>query len=439
MLASIFMRNFRSFAKAELKLSRTAFLIGQNASGKSNALDAVRLLKFVAQGGKLSDIAQDAYGNTFRFRGRTLDLFRDPKAPLTIGCRLEGRGPDCDTLEVAIGLEDGADNGTLVLKGEEITDRSKKNVLYRVSGRNPEFADAVDVGFPGSVRGKGQSCRLCSSRHAVFHQLASFGGLLPEDEDARERTRECATLFAEALSATVFVRPVPDAMRGYSRASSVELKEDGSNLSGVLARLCEDNDTRRRLVRFLSCLRDEGITDISFVEAGSCDVMVRLGESFGRRQEQVAAPLLADGTLRVLALGAALLGAPGGSLVVLDEVDGSLHPGNAGLLVEGIRDIASSRGVQVLMTTHNASVLNAVPLGAYGDVLCCYRDPEEGDSRVVRLGDSDRSLEIFARGPLGRAAERNVMERELKDRTSEEERVRQRLAMFEQFVREARG
>ncbi|MCF2151788.1 hypothetical protein IQ276_036330 [Desmonostoc muscorum LEGE 12446] len=41
----------------------------------------------------------------------------------------------------------------------------------------------------------------------------------------------------------------------------------------------------------------------------------------------------------------------------------------------------------MLLSTHNPALMDALPDAALGDVVFCFRDPESGDSRLVRLGD----------------------------------------------------
>ncbi len=50
MLISIELKNFKSYERASLPLSAMTFLIGANASGKSNVLEAIRLLNWLAKG-----------------------------------------------------------------------------------------------------------------------------------------------------------------------------------------------------------------------------------------------------------------------------------------------------------------------------------------------------------------------------------------------------
>ena len=56
MLTAFTLEDFRSYRQATLPLSALTVLIGANASGKSNAIEGLRLLSWLAQGQKLSSI-----------------------------------------------------------------------------------------------------------------------------------------------------------------------------------------------------------------------------------------------------------------------------------------------------------------------------------------------------------------------------------------------
>ena len=58
MLSSLIIENFKSYVKAVIPLASMTFLIGPNASGKSNALEAFRLLSWLAKGMRLDDIGR---------------------------------------------------------------------------------------------------------------------------------------------------------------------------------------------------------------------------------------------------------------------------------------------------------------------------------------------------------------------------------------------
>ena len=58
MLKSVSFKNFKSYAQAQLPLAGLTVLLGANASGKSNAIEALRLLAWLAEGRRLDYLFQ---------------------------------------------------------------------------------------------------------------------------------------------------------------------------------------------------------------------------------------------------------------------------------------------------------------------------------------------------------------------------------------------
>ena len=144
------------------------------------------------------------------------------------------------------------------------------------------------------------------------------------------------------------------------------------------------------------------------------------------------ASLLSDGTLRVLAIAAAMLSAPEGSLVVIEEIDNGVHPGRARHLLAQIRHIAEQRQLRVLLSTHNPALLDALPDDAVLDVVFCYRDPQDGSSRLARLSDVPDYSERLAQGRLGHLLTSGIMDRFIKHNPGPQGRKQQALQWLEQ-------
>lgn len=53
MLKAIILENFKSFRQGRMPLAPLTVLIGANASGKSNAIEGMRLISWLAQGQRL--------------------------------------------------------------------------------------------------------------------------------------------------------------------------------------------------------------------------------------------------------------------------------------------------------------------------------------------------------------------------------------------------
>ena len=294
--------------------------------------------------------------------------------------------------------------------------------LYQIDGLANPHTDEIRVAYNNFKRGKNKPHIPCSNRQAIFYQLETPGRFESGHLESQRVIPIVTKAIRETLRNVVFLDPRPALMRDYAYVKDDLIKEDGSNLSAVLYQISQTSEQKTKLLAFIKSLPEQDITDIEFIKTDRNDVMVRLVESFGQKSRKVDAPLLSDGTLRVLAIGAALLTAPAGALVVIEEIDNGVHPSRAETLVKQLQAIAAERELRVLLTSHNPALMDALPDSALADVVACYRDPEEGDSRLVRLGDLERYPELVAQGPLGQLMTRRVLDRFLKDTTTEEQR-----------------
>ena len=423
MIKKFSIKNFKSYQAAEMPLSTLTFLIGANASGKSNALEAIRLLSWLAKGTRLDDIERGIQGAGMLVRGEPTNLFRDPDKALGIGCSMLGIPDDWSLLSLEVGLI----SDHLIITGESVCKESEQTPssapLYRVDSPANVQTDEISVMYNDFKKGPNKPHIPCSNRQAIFYQLDTPGRFDKENEKSQIIIPAVVKAIREMLRDVVFLGPQPAAMRGYVRVKDDRMKENGENLSGVLYKIWSgDESERRALLEFVRFLPEQDILDIRFVKTETNEVRVRLVESFGGKESVVDAPVLSDGTLRVLAVGATLLSAPRGSLVVIEEIDKGVHPSRAKSLISQIREISENRNLRVLLTTHNPALIDALPDNSLGDVLCSYRDPEKGDSRIVRLGDLDRFPELVAQGPLGQLMTKKVLDRFLKDKSTPEER-----------------
>lgn len=430
MLSSLSIKNFKSYIEATLPLASVTFLIGPNASGKSNALEALRILNWLAKGSRLDDIERSIQSGDAHVRGRASDMFRTPDSCLTIGCHLE----ETATIWTDLTIELSIVRDQLTVSGESISSPTENLPLYRVEGEQSPHTDVLNVMYNNFSRGKNKPQIPCTNQQAIFYQLETPGRFEKNHTRSQDIIPATTKIFREQLRNIIFLDPKPSSMRDYSFVKDDDINEDGSNLSSVLFSICDKGEEQKlNLLNFIRSLPEQDIKDITFIKTERNDVMVRLTESFGNKEREIDAPLLSDGTLRVLAVGATLFSAPPNALVIIEEVDNGIHPSRAEELITQIQAIASRRGLRVLLTSHNPALLDAVPPSALGDVLCCYRNPEEGDSKIVRLADMARFPELMAQGSLGQLMTKRILERFVKDTTSDEQRKQLALSWLEKL------
>lgn len=119
--------------------------------------------------------------------------------------------------------------------------------------------------------------------------------------------------------------------------------------------------------------------------------------------ELVDARQLSDGTLRCIAvLAAVLIGEPG-SMVMIEELDNGIHPARVYKLVEQLIIIGRERNIDIIITTHNATLLNAYKKEELMGVSVVYRDTERGTSKIQSFIDIEDFPAMLAAGGLGDA------------------------------------
>jgi predicted ATPase len=422
-LASIRIERFKSYREADLRLAPLTLLIGANASGKSNAIEALRLLSWLGQGQQLDDILRSVQEADIQIRGTIDDLVHGHGHTFSLGCRLAAAGEwdqllsEWNRFSVQIRIQKSSMR--IIQERMDGTGASSTAPLYEIKDAAPAYSHEVQVAYNNFARG-GRKPRIpCTDKQAIFTQLAT-----PARFEGKASQVIPAVLgkLRTVLQNILFLDPSPRRMRDYSFIIDNRLRGDGANLSSVLYHLCESLRGKEQILDFIRALPEQDIQDIGFIETPRNEVMVQLTETFAGKAEKRDAPVLSDGTLRALAVVAALLSAPEGSLVVIEEIDNGVHPSRAGMLLENILRITQKRGLRVLLTTHNPALLDALPAQAVPDVVFCYRDPHEGDSRLIRLEDVDRYPELVARGPLGQLMTQGIIERYVKNQRSDEAR-----------------
>lgn len=425
MLTAITLREFKSYRTARVPLAPLTVLIGANASGKSNAIEAMRLLAWIAQGQKLSTIQYEVNNADQVVRGRVEDLPYCQGTQFGLGCETDH--PEWSRLSMAVSRrEDG-----LHITEEALTAPGATVPLYAIDQPSTGRGTDVSVAYNNFARGRNKPHVRCSDQLAIFTQLTTPAPFDAAHSTSKEVIPQVAALYERWLSAMLFLDPVPAMMRGYSFPSDKTLRGNGSNLSGVLFNLWgADVDAddpafqrnREDILLFIQSLPEQDIAGIDFIREPRGGVAVSLAETFGGVPRRYDASLLSDGTLRVLAIAAAMLSAQEGSLVVIEEIDNGVHPSRAHRLLEQIRTIAERRHLRVLLSTHNPALLDALPDSAIPDVVFCYREPSDGSSRLVRLSDVPDYPELIAQGSLGQLTTSGTLERFVKHHPTGDER-----------------
>lgn len=417
MLTAFTLNNFKSYREARLPLAPLTVLIGANASGKSNAIEGLRLLSWLAQGHKLSAIGYAVQDSERVVRGRIETLALDAAAPFGLGCDTDLTHGSALRLAIAR-RQDG-----LHIVREQLDSRYETVPLYVLDTPSQGRGSDAGVAYNNFARGGVKPHVTCSDQTAIFTQLDSPTVFRPDHKQSRRVIPETVGKLQTWLANILFLDPAPSQMRDYSFPSDGRLLGDGRNLSGVLFGLwgggADPGDSaeaahRAAILAFIQSLPEQDIRTLTFLEEPRGGKLVELVETFGGTDRAYDASLLSDGTLRVLAIAAAMLSAPEGSLVVIEEIDNGVHPSRAHHLLAQIQTVAEQRSLRVLLSTHNPALLDALPDAALPNVVFCYRQPDDGTSRLVRLAEIPDYPELMAQGSLGRLMTSGALERFVK-------------------------
>ena len=426
MLTEFTLTNFKSYKKSSLPLGSLTVLIGANAAGKSNALEGLRFLSWLAQGQKLSNIQYAMNITQGVVRGRVNDLCYQGETNFSIGCRLNL--PEWNELNINLNIRDGE----LHIINEQIVNTNPLVYLYNIEQNHLGINTDINVIYNHFTQGKNKPKITCSDQMAIFMQLDSPARFDAKYEKSQKIIPKTVRAYQQVLNNILFLDPVPARMREYSFKSDKKLQEDGTNLSSVLYRLWENQpENQQTILNFIQSLPEQAIDGLDFLVGPRDEVMVRLAETFGNNRRYCEAALLSDGTLRVLAIAAVMLSAAEGSLVVIEEIDNGVHPNRAKHLLASIQNIAKRRKLRVLISTHNPALMDALPDTALGDVVFCFRDIEagnKGNSRLIKLGDMYDFPSLISQGELGQLVTAGIVDRFVKSPHTLADRKQQAMA-----------
>lgn len=402
---------FKSLRKARVPLGPLTLLVGRNGSGKSNVLDALAVLSSLASGGTIRD-ALDGGRSGPLVRGGSEGCAPLGRDSFSVGCSVV-----VDRIRYYLNVK------VSVRPNVQVT--SERLWTLRRSG--PRYGEPRDLLVTDPPRpdsgdivarwdNKKQGPNPAVTFRASQLLTAQVATRVPATSQASRDVRRVAEEVLAALSTVFILDPVPHQMREYVPEKDLRLRRNAENLSAVLASLLKDEATRGVLLKMTQSLSEAQVSEIDTVNSDLGDVMVAIQERIGSTVRPMPARLMSDGTLRFLAIAAALLDRSQSTraadhsvdsrrLLVVEEIENGLHPSQAALLLNRLKASALT-GVRTLATTHSPAILDALEGKDHTSVLVCSRG-SDGWSNATRLTDFPDYFEVVGRGPLGTAAVRD--------------------------------
>jgi predicted ATPase len=99
--------------------------------------------------------------------------------------------------------------------------------------------------------------------------------------------------------------------------------------------------------------------------------------------------------------------------MVIEEVDNGLHPSRSDLLVKMLKELGEQRQVDILVTTHNPALLDALGPEIMPFVVVAHRDSDTGESKLTLVDEIENLPKLLASGSLGKLTARGAIEKSL--------------------------
>lgn len=391
--------NFKSFEKAELNLEALTTLIGANSSGKSNAIEGIAILAKAATGIELSTILDGSKSTGAVVRGGSRGCARFNTNAFKLGCLIDYDEKNDLLYEMKVGVADRVgieEEGLYLVKKDALT--PKTNKVFKTKKVESGRVE-IKVQYKNGSRGNDPDM-ICVRSSAILPQMAAK---MRRDTDEERSTVVCMERVISHLKNIRMLDPIPSAIRDYVRTTDVELRQNCDNLSAVLNEMCKDTSKKEKLLKTVRELPENEVEDIEFIETKIGDVIFALRERNLNSTELVDARQLSDGTLRCIAvLTAVLIGEPG-SLVMIEELDNGINPARVYKLIEQLIAIGTERKIDIIISTHNATLMNAYKKDELMGVSVVYRDRDRGTSKIKSFIDIDNFPAMLASGGLGNA------------------------------------
>lgn len=348
-ISKIVLKNWRNFRSAEVELGDRVFLVGPNASGKSNFLDAIRFLRDVAKAGGGLQPALAGRGGLSKVR--CLAALKDPDVEIDVTLTDGDGGEDW---RYAIGITQGVRGYRQPYIRYEKVWRGEKQILNR-----PDSQDQKD-----------------DERKTQTHL---------EQISANTNFRAIAKFF-ESIR---YLHLVPQLLKhaDYYQGSGTVEDPYGRNFLEMIAKTPEKT-RRSRLKKIEAALRHavpqlRALTDtkdeagVPHLEA----IYEHWRPNAGRQREDQ----FSDGTIRLIGLFWSLL--DGDAPLLLEEPELSLHSSIVAKLPGLFHKLGRRKKRQLIVSTHSWDLLSEKGIG--GEEVVMLQPDKNGAKAVLASSISE--------------------------------------------------
>ncbi len=357
-LTHLYLENWRNFVQVDVALQRRALLVGPNAAGKSNLLDAVRFLRdLVAVGGGFQEAVRRRNGVS-KLRSLAARRYSDIVARVQVGT---DDVPDAWEYE----LRFSQDNRQRPVLARERVLKQGQEILVRPNDQDHHDPERLTQTYLEQV-----------NANLEFREVADF------------------------LSSVRYLHIVPQLIREPDRSIGRANDPYGGDFLEQIAKTPE-RTRKARLRRILDALK-VAVPQMQELELwrdpdkGTPHLRGKY-EHWRPQGAWQTEEQFSDGTLRLTGLLWAAL--DGGGPLLLEEPELSLHPDVVRYIPQMLARIQSKTSRQVILSTHSADLLRDEGIGL--DEVLLLLPGTEGTQ--VRLAASFEEAKRLLEGGLSLA------------------------------------
>jgi|SRR5271157_540388 len=373
-IESLRVQNLFSFGEkgADVELGPLNILIGPNASGKSNFIATIGLLKgvptdfaeAVADAGGISDCLWKGIPNPTATIDATLNLRKVRKS---VRYRLSFMGR----------------KGKVEITDEKITSVSPVEAfLAYQKGRPTIYSNGSGLTLSDEESDPQQSVLSQRQDSKNYPEITYLGRLF--------RSFRIYSNWEFGPGSTTRDLYGAEEKNDY-------LDEDVHNLGLMLNRFYSDANIKPDLLKYLNAFYADAVDIHTLVQSGLVDIRIE-----EKNRITIPSSRLSDGTIQWLALLTILLHPSPPPLVCLEEPELGLHPDAIRMLAELLTQ--ASERTQLIVTTHSDALVDQFT-DRPGSVIVF--DKEEGVTKMTRLGKERLTswLKRYSLGQLWRTGE----------------------------------
>lgn len=410
MIKEITLKNFKSFKNLNYKFENINIFIGGNGSGKSNFLDALEFIKLIVNNPNDSKIIE-------KIRGTSKFLKTFNQNELTVGA--------IANLDEKTDFEYNYSLNAKNIISEKITDITENKEISTMDFKTYfelksletqinkeletiEFIKKIDIEQLIKLGAKYGADTVGLKR---IHEQTSK--MTRTKKNIKEKTNQMKNHLLgietiDILKQITILDPIPREIRGESKLTTdVQLTKDCSNLISYVIN-SKIKGLEENLLKHLKTLLGENIQKIEFKILGKnkefCQLYIH--EIIGDKIEVLHSDIVSDGTLRFISIIVALLSQKKGSILAIEEFDNGIAPSKVKVLLDIIDEISLEREIDVLITTHNTSLINYISKKLFDFIFYVYKN-NSGYSNIKRIKDIERVAKMMSYGDIGELMEEN--------------------------------